>query len=47
LKKGLGELGIEAPILENKKVEDALQKGQEAQKILKGLGVGKEEKKKR
>jgi len=46
LKKGLGELGIEAPILENKKVEDALQKGKEAQKILKGLGVGKGEKKK-
>ena len=47
LQKGLGALGIKAPILENKKVEDALQKGKEAQKILKGLGVGKEEKKKR
>jgi hypothetical protein len=45
LQKGLGALGIEAPILENKKVEDALQKGQEAQKILKGLGVGGEKKK--
>ena len=46
LQKGLGALGIEAPILENKKVEDALQKGREAQKILKGLGVGGEKKKK-
>jgi hypothetical protein len=46
LQKGLGALGIKAPILENKMVEDALQKGKEAQKILKGLGVGKEEKKK-
>jgi hypothetical protein len=47
LKKGLGALGIEAPILQNKKVEDALQKGKEAQKILKGLGVGEEKKKKK
>lgn len=45
LQKGLGALGIKAPILENKKVEDALQKGKEAQKILKGLGVGGEKKK--
>ena len=46
LQKGLGALGIEAPILQNKKVEDALQKGKEAQKILKGLGVGGEKKNK-
>jgi len=47
LQKGLGALGIgAAPILENKKVEDALQKGKEAQKLLKGLGVGGEKKKK-
>lgn len=45
LQKGLGSLGIEAPILENKKVEKALEKGKEAQKILKGLGVGGEKKK--
>lgn len=45
LKKGLGSLGIKAPILENKKVENALEKGKQAQKILKGLGVGKEKKK--
>lgn len=46
LQKGLGALGIKAPILQNKKVEDALQKGKEAQKILKGLGVGGEKKNK-
>ncbi len=46
LQKGLGALGIEAPIFQNKKVEDALQKGKEAQKILRGLGVGGEKKNK-